>query len=192
MSGLLRCSVCGGTLARNGCRGYSYFQCWKYTKGFHKGSSAIRIEEAEKAVINYFDEILAGADFSYVRKSQSTIDNTAAIEQLQRELSRLSVKEDRIRDAYENGIDTLEEYKDNKMRLADSRHRLERELQNLQSVKELPIDREKILEEIRSVNDVLKDPDVGYEEKGNLIRTIVEQIVYDKKTGKMYFDIIVS
>ena len=77
------------------------------------------------------------------------------------------------------------------MRLADSRHRLEQELQNLQSVKELPIDREKILEEIRSVNDVLKDPDVSYEEKGNLIRTIVEQIVYDKKTGKMYFDIIV-
>ena len=77
------------------------------------------------------------------------------------------------------------------MRLADSRHRLEQELQNLQSTKELPIDREKILEEIRSVNDVLKDPDVGYEEKGNLIRTIVEQIVYDKKTGKMYFDIIV-
>lgn len=77
------------------------------------------------------------------------------------------------------------------MRLADSRHRLEQELQNLQSAKELPIDREKILEEIRSVNDVLKDPDVGYEEKGNLIRTIVEQIVYDKKTGKMYFDIIV-
>ena len=78
------------------------------------------------------------------------------------------------------------------MRLSDSRHRLEQELQSLQSVKELPIDREKILEEIRSVNDVLKDPDVGYEEKGNLIRTIVEQIVYDKKTGKMYFDVIVS
>lgn len=77
------------------------------------------------------------------------------------------------------------------MRLADSRHRLEQELQNLQSTKELPIDRKKILEEIRSVNDVLKDPDVDYEEKGNLIRTIVEQIVYDKKTGKMYFDIIV-
>lgn len=192
LSGLLRCSVCGGTLARSGSNDYSYFQCWKYAKGFHKGSSAIRIEEAEKAVINYFDGILAGADFSYVRKSRSTVDNTAAIEQLQRELSRLSIKEGRIRDAYENGIDTLEEYKDNKMRLADSRHRLEQELQNLQSVKELPIDREKILEEIRSVNDVLKDPDVGYEEKGNLIRTIVEQIVYDKKTGKMYFDVIVS
>ena len=78
------------------------------------------------------------------------------------------------------------------MRLSDSRHRLEQELQNLQSVNELPIDKEKILEEIRSVNDVLKDPDVSYEEKGNLIRTIVEQIIYDKKTGKMYFDIIVS
>ena len=38
----------------------------------------------------------------------------------------------------------------------------------------------------------LNNPDVSYEEKGTLIRTIVDQIVYDKESGKMYFDIIVS
>lgn len=47
------------------------------------------------------------------------------------------------------------------------------------------------MKEIKSVNDVLKDPDVGYEEKGMLIRTIVDQIVWDKENNKMYFDIIV-
>ena len=51
---------------------------------------------------------------------------------------------------------------------------------------------EEILKEIRSVADVLKNPDVGYEEKGNLIRSVVEQIIYDKESGKMSFDIIIS
>lgn len=104
---------------------------------------------------------------------------------------QISIKEDRIRDAYECGIDTLEEYKANKARLIDSRQRLENELENLQRAEEKPINREDVLKEIKSVNDVLKDPSVGYEEKGNLIRTVVEQIVYDKEAGKMYFDIIV-
>ena len=28
--------------------------------------------------------------------------------------------------------------------------------------------------------------------KGNLIRSVVEQIIYDKESGKMSFDIIIS
>lgn len=192
LSGLLKCSVCGATLSYTGNNKCPYFQCWKYAKGFHKSSCSLSVQKAEKAVINYFDQILSGSDFSYVRKSKSATDNTAAIEQIQRELSRISIKEDRIRDAYECGIDTLEEYKANKSRLVDNRQRLENELENLQHVEERPINREDVLKEIKSVNDVLKDPSVGYEEKGNLIRTVVEQIVYDKEAGKMYFDIIVS
>ena len=53
-------------------------------------------------------------------------------------------------------------------------------------------DTEEILKEIRSVADVLKNPDIGYEAKGNLIRSVVEQIIYDKESGKMSFDIIIS
>ena len=142
----------------------------------------------------YFDQVLAGADFTYVRKEQpADKDNTAAIEQLQRELAKLSTRESRIHDAYESGIDTLEEYKANKDRLISNRLQLENELENLlQMQKEKELNKEDVLQEIKSVNDILKNPDVGYEEKGNLIRTILDQIVYDKESGKMYFDIIVS
>ena len=42
------------------------------------------------------------------------------------------------------------------------------------------------------MNDILKNPDVDYEEKGVLIRGVVNQIIYNKEEGKMYFDIIVS
>ena len=120
-------------------------------------------------------------------------DDPAAIEQLQKELSKLSTREIRIRDAYESGIDSLEEYKANKERLISNRLQLETGLEKLRKEQEeKEVNKEDVLHEIKSVNDILKNPDVSYEEKGTLIRTIVDQIVYDKESGKMYFDIIVS
>lgn len=192
LSGLLKCSVCGATLSYTGNNKCPYFQCWKYAKGFHKVSTSLSVKKAEEAVINYFDQILDGAEFAYVCKRQST-DNSQQIEQLQREIDRLTMREARIRDAYENGIDTLEEYRANKERLVSDRLELTAALdQLLQEAHVETPDQEEVLKEIRSITDVLKNPDVGYEEKGNLIRSVVEQIVYDKESGKMSFDIIIS
>ena len=194
LSGLLKCSICGATLAYTGGGkdGYHYFNCWQYAKGYHRGTSSIPVKKAEEAVIEYFDKILEGADFSYVRKSVSSVNSDAAIDQIKKELSRISMRESRIRDAYESGIDSLQEYKENKGRLNTDRQKLELELDNLLHKKDEKLtDKSEVLKEIKSVNDVLKDPEVGYEEKGVLIRTIVDQIVWDKEKNKMYFDIIV-
>lgn len=192
LSGLLKCSVCGSTLSYTGNNKCPYFQCWKYAKGFHKSSTALSVKKAEEAVINYFDQILDGAEFTYVCKRKTT-DNSLLIEQLQKEIDKLSMREARIRDAYEAGIDTLEEYKNNKERLVSDRLELTAALsQLLQEEQTEEPDKEEVLKEIRSIADILKNPDVSYEEKGTLIRSVVEQIVYDKESGKMSFDIIIS
>ncbi len=193
LSGLIKCSICGATLSYTGSSACPYFQCWKYAKGFHKTSVALSVKKAEEAVTSYFDQILSGAEFSYVRKSQPKDSNDLEIERLQKELSKLEIREKRIREAYESEIDTLEEYKANKERLTASRLKLNSQIENLLHDQEEPeIDTEKILREIKSVNDILKNPDVRYEEKGLLIRSVVDQIIYDKEEGKMYFDIIIS
>lgn len=191
LSGLIKCSICGATLSYTGNNACPYFQCWKYAKGFHKTSVALSVKKAEEAVTDYFDQILDGAEFTYIRKTQPT-DDTLEIERLQKELSKLSSREKRIREAYESGIDTMEEYKANKERLTAFRLKLNSQLEHLLNDQEEELDTEAILREIRSVNDILKNPDVGYEEKGVLIRGIVNQIIYNKEEGKMYFDIIVS
>ena len=192
LSGLLKCSVCGATLSYTGNNKCPYFQCWKYAKGFHKTSVALSVKKAEEAVISYFDQILDGAEFTYVCKKKKT-DHSLQIEQLQREISKLTMRESRIKEAYEAGVDTLEEYKNNKDRLVSDRLELTAALsQLLQEEQSEQPNTEEILKEIRSVADVLKNPDVGYEEKGNLIRSVVEQIIYDKESGKMSFDIIIS
>lgn len=193
LSGLIKCSICGATLSYTGNNACPYFQCWKYAKGFHKTSVALSVKKAEEAVTDYFDQVLSGAEFSYVRKSQPKDNNDLEIERLQKELSKLEIREKRIREAYESEIDTLEEYKANKERLTASRLKLNSQIENLLHDQDEPeINTEEILREIKSVNDVLKNPDVSYEEKGMLIRGIVNQISYNKEEGKMYFDIIVS
>ena len=77
--------------------------------------------------------------------------------------------------------------------MISNRLQLETELEKFRKEQEeKEVNKEDVLHEIKSLNDILKNPDVSYEEKGTLIRTIVDQIVYDKESGKMYFDIIVS
>ena len=192
LSGLLKCSVCGATLSYTGNNKCPYFQCWKYAKGFHKSSTALSVKKAEEAVINYFEQILDGAEFTYVCK-RKIADNSLQIEQLQKEIDRLSMREVRIRDAYEAGIDTLEEYKNNKERLSSDRLELTAALSQLLQEEQTEVpDKEEVLKEIRSIADILKNPDVSYEKKGTLLRSVVEQIIYDKESEKMSFDIIIS
>lgn len=194
LSGILKCSICGATLCATNMNGdYPYFQCWKYAKGYHRGTSSITVRRIESLVIQYFDQLSETDDlnFTYVRKENPS-DNTLLIEQIRKEISTLAAREKRIRDAYEKGIDSLDEYKTNKERLAKNRIELEQELQMLQEAPEGEPDKKAVLREIKSVNDVLKNPDINYEEKGNLIRTIVDQIVYDKASEQLFFDIIIS
>ena len=60
---------------------------------------ALSVKKAEEAVTDYFDQILSGAEFSYIRKSQPKDNNDLEIERLQKELSKLEIREKRIREA---------------------------------------------------------------------------------------------
>lgn len=59
-----------------------------------------------------------GEDFTYTYKGDKiSPTDTSELDSLKHELERIEVKEQRVRDAYENEIDTLEEYKENRRRL---------------------------------------------------------------------------
>lgn len=196
LSGLLRCSVCGATLSLSGANGYRYFQCWKYVKGFHKVSQGLSLSRAEAAVYSYFDQILSGADFTYTIRNTPDQKESDELELLLQELDQIAVKETRVKLAYENGIDTLEEYKANRQRLQETREDLEEQIRSFTAADQ-PEDsdsgkKEALLNEIQSVSEVLKDPNETYERKGVLLRTIVDSITYDKQKNRLYFNFFIS
>ena len=75
--------------------------------------------------------------------------------------------------AYENGIDTLEEYGANKKRLAEERQSLQEELDRVLTPAALPetISKEDFRKEIKNINDILKNPEEPAEKKSANIYT---------------------
>ena len=108
-------------------------------------------------------------------------------------MEKLKAKEQRVRLAYENGIDTLEEYRENKTRLKQAREELEEKIAELkpQSSANVPT-KQDVLSKVRTVYDVIRDPDVDYPTKGTLMRSLVEDIIYDKENGKIIFHLYIS
>lgn len=182
LSGLIKCSVCGATMAYGGSEACRTFTCWKYGKGMHKGPSSISVKKTEAAVLSALEEILSGADFVIRHKSTAATESDEELELLKRELEKLDLREKRIRDAYESGIDTLEEYKESRQRLNRQREELGNEIKSLQTktVKTAASSKEDIRKNIKTVYDMLKNPDVNHEEKGMLIRSIVDEIIFDR------------
>lgn len=193
LSGLLKCGVCGASLSLNRTsdpkKRLDTFQCWKYLKGVHTGSNSLSARKAEAAVLESLRQVIdtGELEYEYIPKAD---DKAAAEELMIRDaLARVKMKEMRIRDAYENGIDTLEEYKANKLRLAAEEEHLLSSLSQLESAKPTGPDKEEILSRIQNVYDILADPNVDFETKGNAIRSVVKQITWDRSafSFKVYY-----
>ena len=187
LSGLVKCSICGASLSYSRNAGkYPYFVCYRYAKGFHKGSSAIAEKRLIRSVSEYLNKLLNGQDFTLSYIEHATPELTA-MEQCQKELDNLSIREQRIKMAYETGVDTLEEYKENKTRLSLERERLKKQFSRLQDTPAAPDTKESFLKKVQTVYDVIENPEIENDTKGVFIRSIVEEIIYDKEKDSLTF-----
>lgn len=194
LSGLLKCGYCGATLSYNGANIKSPgFQCYKYQKGFHKESCSISEKKVIESVYEYFEKLLNGMDFEYTYHAPVSSDLKTRRESLVKELDKLTVREQRIRIAYETEIDTLEEYRENKKRLQATRLELEEKLESLDipTPDAIP-SKEDVLSKVKNVYDIIRDPDVDYTTKGSVMRSLVESIIYDKENNKLVFHLYIS
>ena len=197
LSGILKCSVCGATMSYNGggkSRPDAVFACWKYAKGLHKESCSVTVAKAERIVIRSLEKILETGNFEYDRiprpASEQDSSQKVAIEV---KLERLALKEERIRSAYENGIDSLEEYRTRKEQLLKERAELEAELASLEPADCSPaLSREELMERVKTVHDLLCSPDVDFETKGTALRSILKFIVFDRKADRFEFHYYIS
>lgn len=189
LSGLLTCSICGATLSlarsNDPKKRPDYFQCWKYSKGFHTGSCSIAVKKAEKAVLESLKRVLETnqVNFEYIPKTNDILSNERI--RIEAALSRTELKEHRIHEAYENGVDSLAEYKTNKERLLAERTQLKQELHTLLSQKTDMTpkqQKQQLMANIRSSYLLLSNPDISYELKGNSLRSIVKNISFHRET----------
>lgn len=176
LSSMLQCSKCGRNLVSNGGKEPS-FQCGGYKKHQCKYSHYVRAKVIEKAVLDSLYDAIKGANFKY--SNLRADDKSAEIKTLKNSLDKCLKKEDRVKAAYRDGIDTIEEYRQNKQIILKEKELILKKLSELKKPS-AKTDDEEMLRRIRNVYDIVSSTSVSRNEKNQAIKSVVAGIVYNK------------
>jgi DNA invertase Pin-like site-specific DNA recombinase len=178
LCGLLKCADCGYTLVRTN---QSYFQCNGYVKGLCNKSSSIKITTVENLVLGEIKKIYTEKLEIKIVPKANDIDRQQQEELLTKRVNQTEMKELRIKAAYQDGIDSLEEYKQNRAHLSLERERLKSELEQLKNViVENSCDGD-IMSKLKSVYDVLVNPEIDMDIKYKTAHFLIDKIVFSKE-----------
>lgn len=194
LSGVVKCPACGRTMTantiRNNTRVYSHFRCYGYTKGKCMANNSISSIKLEPAVLESIKTVLDNGKITY-RKIEAKTDDTVDLKTiLEDQIKKIDVKLQRIKEAYMNGIDTMEEYKENKQAVQEEKQHLEKQLSEIKEEKSnSKDDDEDMLLRVKNVYDILSSDSVDATTKNDVLRSVVEKIVYekDKDLLKVYY-----
>lgn len=177
LKGLVRCSACGSTLVRASYASPS-MQCHSYARGACNVSHSITIKKADAAVIAALEQAAKTQDFNLVPdvpKKKAVINTEKLIIAEEKKLAR-------VYEAYEAGIDSLQEYAEKKKQITAT-------IQNLKNIcraEETPkYDPAAFAKKVQSVADFIKRTDVSPEEKNKALRSILSKIVYEKEVQNL-------
>ena len=175
LHGLVKCSSCGSTLTRSSARTTAKskpcLQCHLYTHGKCEVSHYVVISKLNAIVIATLDNILNGTvPAVYALKPAPKDDTTDALITAERR------KLDRVKAAYEAGIDSLDEYRENKRKILARIELLEAERPSEQQPEGTQ------LETLRAVVEKLKSSTISESEKNELLRSVVGHIIYHKSS----------
>lgn len=186
LKGLVRCSSCGGTLAcsstRSGKAQNLNFQCCNYARGSCHTSHSVVMYKIENTLITALEAAVGNKTFAISpkrkkeRRNKSAPDFDKLIGIEERKLARLS-------EAYLNEIYTLEQFAEMKK---DVEQRI-KELQRLQNEQEpIPtVDPSAYAKKVNEVLSFIKRDDVTPAAKNDMLRTIIDKIIYDKPNNNL-------
>lgn len=175
LQGIVKCSNCGSTLSR--CTTGS-LQCHSYAKGKCGVSHSVTIPRISEEVIASIEYALTTGNFELINKDLIEGESESDI-LIQKEYEKL----DRVKAAYEDGVDTLSEYKTNKFKILESIKHLEAKKSkpklSAQEMKKVFIHKHK------DTVQNLKSKNISEEEKNKLLRSFIDKIMFDRKLNSI-------
>ena len=184
LKGLVKCSVCGGTLAMSsvisGKNKTRTMQCCNYARAACHTSHSITVPKLESAFIKGLKLALEKEEFTFApnhKKKQDTpsIDYDKLIALEERKLAR-------AKEAYLAEIDTIEQYKHNKEEIAKRIENLKTK-QSEDTSSEIDIDA--FTKKVTDILKLIERDDVTEAAKNDALHTIIEKIVYRKAEGNL-------
>lgn len=181
---LFRCSCCGATLVRISTASPA-LQCHNYARGQCTRSHSITLRRAQAALI---DALQFCADNRTFQISAESISNsspdTATIDaKIKAEQRRLQ----RAKDAYQAGVDTLDEYSSAKIKITATIEALQKEKETL-CAPVLRSDDDKVAM-IRNAVSLLQDSTAEESVKNQILVSLLDKVIYhaDTRSIDVYF-----
>lgn len=177
LKGLVRCSNCGATMSMS--VAYQGLQCHKYTRGRCDVSHFVKLNKLNTMVMDRIKYDLEKGTFKTIvhKSTQKSGINDA---DLKKQIDRANVKLARIKEAYQAGIDTLEEYKDNKSKIQSEIDRLKNKM-HTSATNQSESDPVKELRRIIGTNIAILQSNAPEELKNDILRSFIDKIIFDRK-----------
>ena len=174
--GVARCGVCGGSMSN--CKGY--LVCGSKNRGTCEGCGSIKTEKLEQITINYLNHALDGTiEFSFAPTQTHKTNSSNPYPQL---IAAAENKLSRLRDAYLQGIDTVEEYKAGKKAIESEIAELKKqEKQSSSSPSDSKTNILKLKKDIKQTLKSLSDPNLTNKEKNSALREVLHSITRPSK-----------
>lgn len=184
--GLVRCKQCGCTMVTCG---KNKLRCNGYNKGKCSNSTTLLITDIYELIINNIKQVMKNGKIEHIvpNKKEKKENNQYLI--LQHQLEQLSDKEIRIKEAYREGIDTIDEYKENKNIILREKNRLIKELENVEKPK-TENKKKEIIENGKKVYEILIDKNISLKEKNEVAHILINKVEYDpnSNTLELYYN----
>lgn len=179
--GLIRCKECGCTMVT--CN-KTKLRCNGYNKGKCSNSSTLSIEEVYQLIINTIKDTINNGTIDHIVPNKKEKKETDRYSIIKHQLEQLKDKEKRIKEAYRDGIDTLEEYKENKDILTKEKERLTKELNNTEKPK-AETRKKEIIENGKKVYEILNNENISIKEKNEIVHILINKIEFDSNTNTL-------
>lgn len=176
LHGLVKCSDCGSSLAMSQ-KGLG-IQCVKYIHGKCNVSHYISIKKINAMVISAIEAAFATGQINLTARDNV---NPFTPDLTEPEVDALIKKEEikylRIREAYENGVYTLDELKQAKEITDNNILQYRKMIKPSQKTAELA---KKLISEKKDLIPLLKSSSVSEKEKNEILRSFIDKIVFDR------------
>lgn len=179
--GLLRCKECNCTLVTTGIGKY---RCNGYNKGKCSNHTKININEAESLILAQIKRDFDTGVITNIAPPKKEKKSINEYDLIKSSIASLEEKEERIKQSYINGIDTLEEYKQNKDMLIREKERLKNKLLNLEKP-DNENHKKEIIENGKKIYEILINDNVLLEEKNDIVNRLINKVEFDEKNNNL-------
>lgn len=176
LSGLVRCGVCGGAMVI--VKG-QYLYCNNKHKGTCPGNGSANLVRLEKIILAELKSITESDIVSEIPNMSCKNNNADINELINQQLKKAYLRLERIKEAYETEIDTIDEYKTNKNKINSQIENLKSQL--VSETKQENVKKTTVLYELETAEDERY--------KNELVRTFIKEIVKTETGFYIFYNI---